>query len=339
MSLGDLNGGSCGGSSMVGSSSSYGWAVDDVGKKAVGTAYVDRDGDGFCEAGPREVVPFIWDQKKGMRELDTSKLPADLPWIRAHAISGNGEVVLGTSNFQFVYAWINEGKAIDLTARYGAESAYAASFDGHRVALTLRDPATFKGKGVALWNHSRGLTSIGSLKWCKDVPYVSFFGGDQCEILTPEEIEAFEGKPSVEVFDMNDDGSILIGRAGSFFTGLVGALWIEHVGWMTWDDFFRKQGVVEAANTPFSNPISISGTGREVVGAWRASPSRGSWTSIRCSCATRVDRCKPDFPTVCARGSQRAPSSGAANISELRSSDSSWPGEGPYVRVRPFSDR
>jgi len=31
----------------------------------------------------------------------------------------------------------------------------------------------------------------------------------------------------------SDDGSILVGRTGSFFTGFVGALWIERVGWMT----------------------------------------------------------------------------------------------------------
>jgi len=266
ISLGDLNGDTCGGSSAWGRSSSYGWAVDDVGRKAVGTAYIDRDGDGQCESGFREIVPFIWDAKRGMRELDTSKLPEDLPWIRAHAISGNGDVVLGTANFTNTYAWVKEGKAIDLTAKYGAESAYASSFDGHRVALTLRDPETYRGKGVALWNYSKGITPIGSLRWCEDVPYVSWFAGDQCDILTPEEIEEFEGKPAVDIYDMSDDGSILIGRAGSFFTGVVGALWIERVGWMTWDEFFRKQGVVEASNTPFSNPISISGTGREVVG-------------------------------------------------------------------------
>jgi hypothetical protein len=84
--------------------------------------------------------------------------------------------------------------------------------------------------------------------------------------MTPAEIEAAAGKPPVEIYDMSDDGSILIGRTGSFFTGFIGALWIEQVGWMTWDSFFRKQGVTEASNVQFSNPISISGTGREVVG-------------------------------------------------------------------------
>ena len=269
VSLGDIkNGDTCGGSSEWGASSSYGWAVDDTGSKAVGTAYVDRNRDGSCESPYLgEIVPFIWDAKRGMRELDTSNLPVtELPWIRAHAISGNGEVVLGTSNFQYAYAWVKEGKAINLTERYGAEPAYAVSFDGHRVALSLFDTNTYQGKGVALWDYARGLTPIGSLDWCKDVPYVSWFGGDLCESMTGDEIKAQVGSPPMEIFDMSDDGSILVGRTGSFFTGFVGALWIERVGWMTWDDFFRKQGVVEASNIPFSNPISISGTGTEVVG-------------------------------------------------------------------------
>jgi hypothetical protein len=268
ISLGDLNGDTCGSSSEAGFTSSYGWAVDDTGRTAVGTAYVDTDGDGFCEGSNKsEILPFIWDAKKGMRKLDTSTLPMDqLPWVRAHAISGNGEVVLGTANFQNVYAWVKEGKAIDLTAKYGASSASAVNADGHRVALSLVDKDTFQGKGVGLWDYAKGLTPIGSLKWCKDVPYVSWFGGDLCESMTSEEIEATVGMPPVEVFDMNDDGSILIGRSGSFFTGFSGALWIEQIGWMTWGEFFRKQGVVEASNTSFANPISISGSGMEVTG-------------------------------------------------------------------------
>jgi hypothetical protein len=84
--------------------------------------------------------------------------------------------------------------------------------------------------------------------------------------MTGAEIEAAVGKPTMEIFDMSDDGSVLIGRTGSFFTGFVGALWIEQVGWMTWDEFFRRQGGREASNLQFSSPISISGTGREVVG-------------------------------------------------------------------------
>ena len=65
--------------------------MDDTGRTAVGTAYLDRDGDGLCEGGaPGEIVPFIWDAQRGMRQLNTSNLPVkELPWVRAHAISGN----------------------------------------------------------------------------------------------------------------------------------------------------------------------------------------------------------------------------------------------------------
>jgi len=96
---------------------------------------------------------------------------------------GNGDVVLGTSNFQYAYAWVKEGK------------------------------------GVALWDYARGLTPIGSLEWCKDVPYVSWFGGDLCEELTSEEIKAQVGSPPMEIYDMSDDGSILIGRTGTEVVG------------------------------------------------------------------------------------------------------------------------
>ena len=162
VSLGDIkNGDTCGGSSEWGASSSYGWAVDDTGSKAVGTAYVDRNRDGSCESPYLgEIVPFIWDAKRGMRELDTSNLPiAELPWIRAHAISGNGDVVLGTANFQYAYAWVKEGKAINLTERYGAEPAYAVSFDGHRVALSLlrHEHLPRQGRralGLRAWPHT-----------------------------------------------------------------------------------------------------------------------------------------------------------------------------------------
>jgi hypothetical protein len=65
---------------------------------------------------------------------------------------------------------------------------------------------------------------------------------------------------------MTDDGSVIIGRAGSFFLGFVGSIWIEGIGWMNFEDFLSRQGVVEASNVPFENPISISASGREIVG-------------------------------------------------------------------------
>ena len=51
---------------------------------------------------------------------------------------------------------------------------------------------------------------IGAPSWCRDVPYVDFFGGDLCETMTRAEIFRMVGHPPVEIFDMSDDGSILV---------------------------------------------------------------------------------------------------------------------------------
>ena len=269
ISLGDLNGDTCGGGSQWGVSSSYGWAVDDAGRKAVGTVYRDMDGEGICEGGaPGEIAPFIWDAKRGMRLLDISNLPlAELPWIRAHAISGNGQVVLGTANFEHTYAWVNEGEAIDLTKRYGALNAYAVELrrpSRRADARRHRDVQRQGHRPLGLLEEGphahRGATLVPGYPVCQ------FLRGRPVRHHVTAEITALYGKPPVEIFDMSDDGTILIGRSGSFFTGFTGVLWIEQVGWMTFDQFFHGQGVVEAANTPFSNPISINGNGTIVTG-------------------------------------------------------------------------
>ena len=62
--------------------------------------------------------------------------------MRAHAISGNGRVVLGNSNFSKAYAWIDEGKPIDLLKLVGASDGYAMNFDASRVALRTATDTT-----------------------------------------------------------------------------------------------------------------------------------------------------------------------------------------------------
>ena len=77
------------------------------------------------------------------------------------------------------------------------------------------------------------------------------------------------------VFGANDAGTVLVGRAGSFRTGIYGAIWIEDLGWMTMTSFLRKQGVVEAQDVQIDNPIALSGAGR-VISAGLAGVSM-SW--------------------------------------------------------------
>lgn len=265
VSLGDLNGDTCGGSSSAGSFSSYPWALDDKGDTAVGTAYIDVDGNGSCQTTSLgEIVPFVWTKKRGMRQLATDGAPSPTSWIRAHAISGNGKVILGNNGGSRAVAWVNEGELIDLYGMVGAQDAYAASYDGTKVALQTRS------NGVILWNPTvdgpEAFEGIGGLRWCYDMPYMDFFGRNYCDFYDWDYINDVLGPIPVLPTDMTDNGSIIIGRAGSFFTGFAGAFWSEATGWMTWEDFFAKQGVVEAANVPFDNPISMSASGSEVVG-------------------------------------------------------------------------
>lgn len=263
--LGDLNGNSCGGSSVTGVNAASGWAIDDAGKTAVGIAYRDANGDGNCQKSyAGEILPFIWTEKGGISELDTSSLDWNrVQYARAHGISGNGEVVLGNAGHSQPVAWLNEGPMIDVHAIYGAKEAYAANYDGTKVGLMTSE-------GTLLWNPYKGtgedaVTNIGSLRWCEDVPYIRF-GRDYCSVLSEEEITAAIGSIPMLVTDMNDDGSVVLGRAGSFISGFTGAIWIEGVGWMDFAKFLREQGVVEMDKLPIQNPLSISASGTEVMG-------------------------------------------------------------------------
>ena len=261
--MGDLNDDTCGGGGSSGVSSSYGWGIDDSGHTAVGTAYIDTDDDGGCQSSNKgEVVPFIWTAKEGMRLLPMEDMPRPTSWLRTQAVSGNGEVVLGQNGGSAAVAWVNEGPLIDLYSLYNARDAYASSYDGTRTAIL-----TFDGN-VLLWNGldpSAPVEDIGGLTWCVDMDYIQF-GTNYCDLLGPEAVQEALGPIPVLPFDMNDDGSVIVGRAGSFFQGFVGGIWIEDLGWMNLRDFFYRQGVAEAFDFPMDNPGSVSGSGAEMVG-------------------------------------------------------------------------
>jgi hypothetical protein len=264
ISLGDLSDDSCGGSSSSGVASSSGWAIDDSGHTAVGLAYIDQDGDGLCQkAFADEIVPWVWTagKKGGMRMLDTS-LDSTPQFIRAHGISGNGRVILGGAGFRKAVAWIDEGPIIDLGNEFGAWEAYAVNYDGSRVGLITQ------GSGVILWNALTGESeNIGTLRWCDDVPFVHFFLGNLCEKgFTHEDLAPLVGEIYLAAFDMNDEGTVIVGRAGTGRTGYTGAIWIEGLGWMSLEKFLYKQGVIEAASAPMDNPMSIDGYGDTIVG-------------------------------------------------------------------------
>lgn len=267
--LGDLNGDTCGSGGMTGEISASGWDLDDSANKAVGFAYLDNNGDGRC-GGFGETVPFVWDAKRGMRQLDVA-WPQPMPWTRAAAISGNGRVVVGTANTQAAAAWVDEGKMIDLGTIIGARDLYTTNYDGTRTPMY-----SAKRREMVMWNAMRGtgddaFTSIGGLRYCRDVPYFGWFGDDVCAELGAEaEQILFEqlGYASMNISAVTDKGDIALGRAGGFFSGFAGGIWIEGLGWMSMEQFLRKQGVVEAETlpVPYDNPLAVSASGSEIVG-------------------------------------------------------------------------
>lgn len=260
--LDDLSGNTC----NVDGISASGWDIDDSASKAVGFAYIDRDGDGRCGISfQNETVPFVWDAMRGMRELDVSF--ADMPpWTRAAGISGNGRVIVGTANLQAAVAWVDEGKMIDLQRAIGARDLYATNYDGTRVPMY-----SSQRREMVLWNAMRGtgadaFTSIDGLRYCRDVPYSSWFEGDLCEQYGEEYLYEMLGTAPMSISAVTDKGDVVLGRAGSFFTGFSGGIWIEGLGWMNMTEFLRKQGVVEAQDVPFDNPLAVSASGSEIVG-------------------------------------------------------------------------
>ena len=266
MPLGDLTGNACGGGGQNGTQAANAWDIDDAGNTVVGLAYKDVDNNGYCTSYDKgELVPFIWTPKKGMHELDTSGIDWNRnSWVRAHAISGNGEVALGSLDGWEAVAWVKEGKLINLYEKVGAIEANTASYDGKQVAL-----GTEQGK-VMLWDHSKqgdaAFKDMGGLKWCENLPYV-WWGENLCDVLGADQVHQWFGEYAGLVpFDMSDNGDVIVGRAGDFWAGFVGAIYIKGLGWMTLDEFFTKQGVMEAANASMNNPLSLSASGSKMVG-------------------------------------------------------------------------
>ncbi|MFH7043739.1 hypothetical protein ABT392_15670 [Paucibacter sp. JuS9] len=285
--LGSLNKDKCGGSSFAGPMSSYGFALSDDGKTAVGLGYVDSDGDGSCESGfLPEVLPVIWTERGGLRKLDASGHDfANEGWLRAQALSGDGSVVLGETNYGKAVAWVEEGKRVDLWAMYGGTSAYSANRDGSKVPMDsvkkikrVIDGQVYDdwiSNGAIVWNGKAGaksaITKLPVMRWCVDMPIPAFIDwsgnlNDPCA-SGADAVRAEYGVIPMQLNDLSDDGKVIVGRAGSWLYGsFEGVMYLDGLGWIKLSDFFRKQGVAEAYRYGLQNPISVNAAGDEMIG-------------------------------------------------------------------------
>ncbi|MBT9501451.1 MAG: hypothetical protein IV092_09410 [Burkholderiaceae bacterium] len=259
----------CGLGGTGGVTSSYGWGLNSDATAAVAGSTWQKP-DGACGAIDwatgygLEIVPYLWSEKGG-RALSTQGLDlAWVPWIRASAVAGNGNVVVGQANFSRAFAWINGGDPIELTPLTGARSAEVINIDGSRVPLAT-------DTGMLIWNALQGTApsafrNISGPKYCIDMPLSTWDGLDHCSIEGPAWVEANYGLPGQLATGISDDGRVLISRVGDFWTGFAGFMWVEDAGWIKLNDFLRKQGVVEAALYGLENPLAVSGNGKALVG-------------------------------------------------------------------------
>jgi hypothetical protein len=70
----------------------------------------------------------------------------------------------------------------------------------------------------------------------------------------------------IQINDISEDGKLMVGQAGIWFTGLTGVMWFEELGWVKMRDFFRTQGVAEAYRYGLDHVASINARGTEMVG-------------------------------------------------------------------------
>jgi len=129
-----------------------------------------------------------------------------------------------------------------------------------------------------------------------------------CETDGAAAIQAQFGPIPIIASDISDDGKLMIAQAGTWYSGLVGYLWIEDIGWIKLKDFFRTQGVAEAYRYGMDGPASINAKGSEMVGGIPGYPM--TWyvdmkKAFVCRHGTSVETDFPDgFVDQVKRGAQ-----------------------------------
>ena len=252
--------------------------LSENGSTVVGLAYKDGCPRGsWSEEGANKFYAGAWTAKTGLRYLETPDvvLPdvpncqwdrpygCDVYGTRANAISGDGRLIVGhvdASGPWLGAAWIN-GRFTMMGAddpKGFIGSANAVNRDG---SVTTGGNAGDIGYGMGvdayLWSPAKGTTSIGHVS-------------KPCETYAPWECEftpVFD-LPS-EGWAVSDKGDLVVGRAGDWWNGFVGFLWLKGFGMVDLNDFLRAQGVMEAYTTALIGPLAVAGDGKTIVG-WGA---------------------------------------------------------------------
>ena len=178
---------------------------------------------------------------------------------RANAISGDGSLIVGhvdASGWRGSY-WSN-----GLLAMLGEDdpkgwigSANAVNHDGSVVVGGIAgDNGWGWGEDAYIWSPQSGTRNLGHFTF-------------SCEEIAPWDCEWMpEIQFPAETYGVSDDGSIVVGRAGDFWYGFIGFIWMEELGMVDLNEFLQGQGIMEAYTSALIGPLSVSGDGKTIVG-------------------------------------------------------------------------
>lgn len=253
--------------------------IDSQGNVSVGLAYRNGCSRGdWHPDGANKFYAGLWTEDSGLVYLDTPDwvLPeeAECTWdsetggfvdgckvrgTRANAISGDGSLIVGHVDAS---GWRGAAWVDGVFTMMGEDdpkgwigSANAVNHDGTVVTGGLAGTNDWNwGESAYVWSPQTGTRNLGHFAFpCEEIdPWSCPW---QPEIVFP-----------AEGFGVTDKGDMVVGRAGDFWNGFIGFIWMEELGMVNFNEFMQGQGIVEAYTSNLISPLAISGDGKTIVG-------------------------------------------------------------------------
>ena len=253
--------------------------INAQGDTVVGLAYKDGCSRGSWHPdGINKFYGGVWTADSGLTYLETPDwVLKDLPnctydfdtggfvdgcevrGSRANTISGDGSVIAGHVDAQWWMgaAWIDGAFTMigEDDPKGWVGSVNAINHDGTAAVGGYAGRNEYDwGEDAYIWSPKTGTRNLGHFTFpCEDIapwdcPWMP-------EVVLP-----------AEAFGVSDKGDIVVGRAGDYWNGFIGFIWMEGLGMIDFNEFLQGQGVMEAYPGAMISPLAVSGDGKTIVG-------------------------------------------------------------------------
>ena len=253
--------------------------VDAQGKTVVGLAYQNGcSRPAWSNSGLNKFYGATWTKAAGLEYLETPDwvLPemqnctydfelggyvegCQVSGSRANAIAGDSTLIVGhvDAGGWKGSAWV-DGEFMMMgqdDPKGWVGSANGVNHDGTAVVGGYAGRNDWDwGEDAYVWSPETGTRNLGHFTL-------------SCEIVAPWDCPWMpEIVFPAEAFGVSDKGDIVVGRAGDFWNGFIGFLWMEELGMLDFNEFLQGQGVMEAYTSGLISPLAISGDGKTIVG-------------------------------------------------------------------------